>query len=166
VPSLPEIGRETARVLRSLFPGNRVELTVEPGRALVGEAGLLVASVIGQAMRGNQRWLYLDAGVFNALLEASQGFRYELRTERSGPPRRYVVAGPSCDSVDTIATDVLLPELSVGDRVYFLNAGAYTLSYASSFNGFEPPHVHVVDGGARRRVRARPPRTLATAATS
>src|SRR3954452_19021441 len=52
VPSLEEIGRETARVLRSLFPPGRVELTVEPGRALVGEAGLLVASVIGTATRG------------------------------------------------------------------------------------------------------------------
>jgi ornithine decarboxylase len=163
VPSLAEIGNEARRVLRALFPPERVELTVEPGRALVGEAGLLVASVIGQAMRGNERWLYLDAGVFNALLEAIQGFRYQLRTERSGPPRHYVLAGPSCDSVDTISQDVLLPELSVGDRVYFLNAGAYTLSYASSFNGFEPPPVHAFEDTARRRPRARPQPALAGA---
>ncbi len=149
VPSLKEIGREAARVLRDLFPPDRVELTVEPGRALVGEAGLLVASVIGKAERGQERWLYLDAGVFNALLEAIQGFRYQLRTERAGPPRRYVLAGPTCDSVDTIAQDVPLPELSVGDRVYFLNAGAYTLSYASSFNGFEPPRVVAFDDAPR-----------------
>ncbi|HZU04724.1 MAG TPA: type III PLP-dependent enzyme [Chloroflexota bacterium] len=155
VPSLEEIGRETSRVLRSLFPLAQMEFTVEPGRALVGEAGVLVASVIGQATRGNERWLYLDAGVFNALLESIQGFRYQLRTERSGPPRRYVLAGPSCDSVDTIAQDVLLPELSVGDRVYFLNAGAYTLSYASAFNGFEPPRVYAFDEAALHQ-EARP----------
>jgi ornithine decarboxylase len=146
---LEEIGHEAARVLRTLFPPDRVELTVEPGRALVGEAGLLVTSVIGKAERGQERWLYLDAGVFNALLEAIQGFRYQLRTERSGSPRRYVLAGPTCDSVDTIAQDVSLPELSVGDRVYFLNAGAYTLSYASSFNGFEPPRVVAFDDTSR-----------------
>jgi ornithine decarboxylase len=142
VPSVEEIGRG-------------LELTVEPGRALVGDAGLLVATVIGQATRGKERWLYLDAGVFNALLEAIQGFRYQIRTERTGPPRHYVLAGPSCDSVDTIATDVSLPELSVGDRVYFLNAGAYTLSYASSFNGFEPPAVHAFEdtGAGERRGR-------------
>ena len=163
VPSLDEIGRETRRVLRSLFPPERVEVTVEPGRALVGEAGLLVASVIGHATRGNERWLYLDAGVFNALLEAIQGFRYQLRTERGGPPRHYVLAGPSCDSVDTISQEALLPELSVGDRVYFLNAGAYTLSYASSFNGFEPPHVHAFEDLSRRQRRTRPQRALATA---
>jgi ornithine decarboxylase len=55
--------------------------------------------------------------------------------------------------VDTIATDVQLPELSVGDRVYFLHAGAYTLSYASAFNGFEPPQVVVCDDLARRERR-------------
>jgi ornithine decarboxylase len=155
VPSVEEIGRETLRVVESLFPREGLELTVEPGRALVGDAGLLVATVIGQATRGKERWLYLDAGVFNALLEAIQGFRYQIRTERTGPPRHYVLAGPSCDSVDTIATDVSLPELSVGDRVYFLNAGAYTLSYASSFNGFEPPAVHAFEdtGAGERRGR-------------
>jgi ornithine decarboxylase len=159
VPSIEEIGRETARVLHSLFPPERVEVSVEPGRALVGEAALLVASVIGKATRGQERWLYLDAGVFNALLEAIQGFSYQIRTERSGPPRRYVLAGPTCDSVDTISTEVSLPELSVGDRVYFLNAGAYTLSYASSFNGFEPPRVVAFDD-LPRQARPRAAREL------
>jgi ornithine decarboxylase len=46
--------------------------------------------------------------------------------------------------MDVIATDVELPEMEVGDRVYVMNAGAYTLSYASSFNGFEAPRVHVL----------------------
>lgn len=153
VPSIEEIGQETMRVLHSLFPQADLELTVEPGRALVGAAAVLVTSVIGKALRGTEHWLYLDAGVFNALLEAIQGFRYQIRTERDGPPRRYVLAGPSCDSVDTIAQDVWLPELSVGDRVYFLNAGAYTLSYASAFNGFGPPAVYAFDETAPRTRR-------------
>jgi ornithine decarboxylase len=164
VPSVGEIGRETMRVVESLFPVDNLELTVEPGRALVGDAGMLVATVIGQATRGKERWLYLDAGVFNALLEAIQGFHYQIRTERTGPPRHYVLAGPSCDSVDTIATDVSLPELSVGDRVYFLNAGAYTLSYASSFNGFEPPAVHAFDDVAATERHGRGAPELVSAA--
>ncbi len=163
VPSVEEIGRETMRVVAGLFPLDRIELTVEPGRALVGDAAMLIASVIGQATRGKERWLYLDAGVFNALLEAIQGFRYQIRTERTGPPRPYVLAGPSCDSVDTIAQEVMLPELSVGDRVYFLNAGAYTLSYASSFNGFEPPAVYAFEDGAAAERRDREAAVLAGA---
>ena len=71
-------------------------------------------------------------------------FRYELLTERDGPRRPVTVAGPSCDSVDTLFTVEPLPDLEVGDRVYVLNAGAYTLSYASSFNGFEPPAVKLI----------------------
>ncbi|HEY8478175.1 MAG TPA: type III PLP-dependent enzyme [Chloroflexota bacterium] len=145
VPSAAEIGRAVERAMKELFAGERVRLTVEPGRALVGEAGVLVASVVGKARRGMDTWVYLDAGAFNALMETLQGFRYELLTERTGPPVRCTVAGPTCDSVDTLFADVELPELEVGDRVYVLNAGAYTLSYASSFNGFAPPEVVFVN---------------------
>ncbi len=146
VPSFQEIGRVVRRTLADLFPGQRLELAVEPGRALVGEAGVLVGTVIGKATRGSEEWVYLDLGVFNALMETIQGFRYEVRTERTGPCRSYTLAGPTCDSVDTIFTDIRLPEVKVGDRVYILNAGAYTLSYASSFNGFPPPAVHFLGG--------------------
>ena len=83
-------------------------------------------------------------GVFNGLMEAVGGLRYELRTERTGPIGPHVVAGPSCDSMDVIASGVDLPDLDVGDRVYVMNAGAYTLSYASSFNGFPPPRLYVL----------------------
>jgi ornithine decarboxylase len=48
--------------------------------------------------------------------------------------------------MDVIATDVELPELEVGDLIYVMNAGAYTLSYASSFNGFAAPAVHLLSG--------------------
>lgn len=146
VPGLDEIGCRIMRTVAELFGPNAPLITVEPGRALVGGAGTLVTSVIGRAQREGETWVYLDAGVFNALMETIEGFRYELKTERGGPRRPVTVAGPSCDSVDTLFTVEPLPELEVGERVYVLNAGAYTLSYASSFNGFEPPTVKFVDG--------------------
>jgi ornithine decarboxylase len=145
VPSVEAIGQETYRLLAELFPLDQLEVTFEPGRALVGAAGTLVTTVIGLADRAGDRWLYLDAGVFNGLFEATEGFRYELLTDQPGERRLCVLAGPSCDSVDIIAQDVLLPELRVGDRLYFLSAGAYTLSYASGFNGFRPPRVYAYD---------------------
>jgi ornithine decarboxylase len=68
---------------------------------------------------------------------------YPLWTSRShagGPQRPFTVAGPSCDSLDTMFLATPLPaSLGVGDRVLIGTAGAYTLSYASSFNGFPPP---------------------------
>ncbi|MDO8689122.1 MAG: type III PLP-dependent enzyme [Dehalococcoidia bacterium] len=144
-PSTAEIGAKIESALRKLFPSERPRLALEPGRAVVGEAAVLVASVIGRARRGSEEWLYLDAGVFNALFEATQGIAYHVETERKGPRRPFTLAGPSCDSVDTIGEGVMLPNLQVGDRVYIMNAGAYTLSYASCFNGFPPPPVFFVD---------------------
>ena len=59
---------------------------------------------------------------------------------RSRRPRSFNVTGPSCDSSDTMFYGVDLPEtLEVGDRLYIGSTGAYTLSYASNFNGFPPP---------------------------
>jgi len=148
VPDLELIGAVVRTAIEELFPPD-LTVSAEPGRGLVGSAGTLVASVIGKAERGEERWLYLDVGVFNGLMETIEQFRYRLRVERLGAPRRWTIAGPSCDSVDVLWTDALLPEMEVGDRVELVNAGAYTLSYASSFNGFPPPQVCVRGGRGR-----------------
>ena len=55
-----------------------------------------------------------------------------------------VVWGPTCDSIDQILTDVLLPKLEPGDGIYWRNMGAYTLCAASTFNGFPVPEVKMV----------------------
>ncbi|MGH2459178.1 MAG: type III PLP-dependent enzyme, partial [Chloroflexota bacterium] len=144
IPKLDEIGEVVRQSIADRFPP-RARVTLEPGRALVGDAALLGASVIGKARRGDEEWVYLDVGVFNGLMETIAGFSYEVSTLANGPRSRVVLAGPSCDSVDVIAESAELPELSVGDRVYFLNAGAYTLAYASHFNGWPPPTVHFVE---------------------
>jgi len=144
IPDLEEIGTVIHRTVATHFP-SAAHLALEPGRALVGDAALLGATVIGRAHRGAQQWLYLDVGVFNALMEAIEGFSYQVATTVAGPVTEAVLAGPSCDSVDVIAESISLPELATGDRVYFPNAGAYTLAYASSFNGWPPPTVHFFD---------------------
>jgi ornithine decarboxylase len=140
IPDLDAVGAAVTRHLRAHFPPD-LRLSIEPGRALVGEAAILVSTVIGIAERAGERWVYADAGVFNALMETTGGFRYEVVSERPGGRTPCVLAGPSCDSVDVISSDALLPDVRVGDRLYVLNAGAYTLSYASAFNGFGPPEV-------------------------
>lgn len=143
IPSLDDIGGRISALLATSFPDD-IHLAIEPGRAMVGSAAVLVTTVIGRSRRGDENWLYLDAGVFNGLMETIAGFAYELRTERTGPTRPFTLAGPSCDSVDVMFNRVELPDLEIGDRIYVLNAGAYTLSYASWFNGFDPPAVHAI----------------------
>ncbi len=128
-------------LLRKYFPTPPYELQIEPGRGIVGDQGLMVVSVIGKARRGEENWLYIDAGVFNGLAEALGGIRYPVYLERDGGLKRWVIGGVSCDSMDVVAREVYLPEPEVGDRMFLLSAGAYTTVYASEFNGFPKPEV-------------------------
>jgi ornithine decarboxylase len=138
-------------------------LAAEPGRYLVAESGVLAATVIGADQRGDERWVYLDVGGYNGMMEAVQTggrWHFPLLTSRPDHFRTEAVpttvTGPSCDSSDTLFYGALLPAtLDVGDRVYIGTAGAYTSSYASSFNGFPPPSLLYV-GGHEARIRHRP----------
>jgi ornithine decarboxylase len=130
-----------------------VKLMLEPGRALVADAGVLRASVVRVSRRpgiDHRRWVYLDVGRYSGLAETEgEAIAYPLRVPgRGGPCGPVVLAGPSCDGDDVLyrRTPCLLPlALEAGDAVDLLAAGAYTASYASvGFNGFEPLAVHVL----------------------
>ena len=143
VPTVDLIAEKMLKSLKRTFPDG-VEIFAEPGRTFVGEAGILVSTVIAKARRNGENWLYLDVGVFNGLFESTGGIQYSMITDRGGSLSKWVVAGPSCDSVDVIATEMDLPELEIGDTVYILSAGAYTTAYASRFNGFPIPKTYLV----------------------
>jgi ornithine decarboxylase len=126
-----------------------VHAVIEPGRAVVAEAGTLTATVIGTAVRGGQRWIHLDVGAFNGLmesLETNNRLRFPVSDSRRNPVRdRFHLTGPTCDSQDTILLDVeLSADLATGDRVYIGSTGSYTTVYASTFNGFDIPTVRCV----------------------
>ena len=143
VPSLESIATAIGRGLRRL-PYRPPLVASEPGRSLVAESGVMAATVIGVETRDDERWVYLDVGGYNGMMEAVQtGGRwlFPLLTSRPDhfrePTVSTVVTGPSCDSSDTMFYGVPLPAaLAAGDRLYIGSAGAYTTSYASSFNGF------------------------------
>lgn len=138
VPTIKEVARVIKNTLTEVFPRG-IEVIVEPGRVIVGEAGLLVATVISKAMRDGQKWLYLDVGVFNGLMETVGGIKYPFSVSKEGPLSKFVLAGPSCDGFDVISKEVELPEPETGDKVYINSAGAYTTAYASHFCGFPGP---------------------------
>lgn len=124
------------------FP-DATTVEVEPGRGLVGDAGVLVTRIVGMATRSGARWVYLDVGVYNGLMETTGGIEYEYHSlDREGLDQSWTVAGPSCDSTDIMARDVRLPAtLAVDDRIAISPAGAYTTVYASAFNGLPHPRV-------------------------
>lgn len=143
IPSLSDIAEVVRKTVKANFPEG-VEVVIEPGRYLVGEAGILVSKVIAKATRDGQRWLYLDTGVFNGLMESLGNIKYPLIVEKDSFTEKWTVAGPSCDSFDVVPYEVELPELEVGDKVHILSAGAYTTAYASRFNGFAIPKIYLL----------------------
>jgi ornithine decarboxylase len=136
----------------------------------VAESAVLVAGVLGREVRAGENWIYLDVGAYNGLMETRQTvnqWRFPLWSSRPDhavvPHLPFTVTGPSCDSSDTMFYGVALPStLDVGDQLYIGSAGAYTTSYASSFNGFPPPRQLFV-GGARTKFSPEPAADLRVA---
>lgn len=122
----------------------RLDLIAEPGRVIVAEAMTLVTSVVGVAERDDGRWYYLDDGVYgsysNVVAEDVHPLVFaesELRdgTSDEATHRWATLGGPTCDSTDVVAREVLLPELAVGDLLVSPTMGAYTSVTATRFNG-------------------------------
>jgi len=144
IPSIEVIGEVVNEALKA-FPED-VQVVAEPGRYLVSDAGYFVCRVLGTATRGGKRWMHWDAGLFGGVIETTEGLKYKIRSDRSGPDLAWNVAGPTCDSVDVVMREEPLPsDLQEGDFIYLRNAGAYTTAYASEFNGFPLPEVRVFE---------------------
>ena len=149
-PGLERYGLVIRDQLQQTFGDSPPHTVVEPGRGLVGDAGVLHATVLAVCWRGGRRWVYLDAGVFTGLVETlDESIRYRISTDRDGTPEGPVVlAGPTCDSVDVLyeKEPVQLPlGLREGDQVRLLSTGAYTTCYSTvGFNGFPPLPTQLV----------------------
>ncbi len=143
IPSIEVIAEVINAAIEDLSP--EIHIMAEPGRYLVSDSAYFVCQVVGTATRNGKRWMYWDAGIFGGIIEVSEGLRYEILTDRKGKKIPWTIAGPTCDSVDILMRDELLPEdLQEGDFIYIPNAGAYTTAYASNFNGFPLPDVIVI----------------------
>lgn len=147
IPSIKEIGIVINEALKSNFQSKTglVRIAIEPGRGMVGDSAIMVCQVIGKAKRGSEDWVYIDAGVFNGLMETVENFQYEIKTEKNRKKGIVTIGGPSCDSVDIPFKGILLSDVKVGEYIYIINAGAYTTVYASNFNGFGIPQTHFIE---------------------
>ncbi|EPW3767935.1 type III PLP-dependent enzyme [Vibrio fluvialis] len=116
-----------------------VQVIAEPGRFIVAQSMMSVASVMGQAERDGQTWYYLDDGVYGSfsglIFDDAQYPLVTLKQEGEYAPS--VLAGPTCDSIDVIAENTLLPKLDNGDLIIGRMMGAYTSATATDFNFFK-----------------------------
>jgi ornithine decarboxylase len=140
-----DIGRFCAplRAAISALP-KRVRVIAEPGRYIVGPAAIGVASVMGRAQREGHWWYYLDDGLYGSYSgQLYDHARYPVEPLRDGAERLpSVLAGPTCDSIDVIAENLMLPPLKAGDLIIGRAMGAYTRASATDFNFF--PRATVV----------------------
>lgn len=138
-----------------------VRVMVEPGRWLVGTAGLLLASVVLVKHAGGARFVVLDAGMNDlirpAMYEAWHGIVPVAAAEAVGPVSLADVVGPICETGDTFTRARALPPLANGSRVAILDAGAYGAVMSSAYNARGLAAEVMVDDGAFTVIRARQP---------
>ena len=153
VPAVKTYGQAIFRALRKHFGNCIPETIIEPGRGLVGNAGVIEAEVVLISRKSDEdplRWVYLDIGKFNGLTETlDEMIRYPIRTPfDTDPMEPCVIAGPSCDSVDVLYEKEPYPlpvSLEIGSKVLIEGTGAYTATYSSvGFNGFAPLKSYVI----------------------
>jgi ornithine decarboxylase len=153
VPEPEAYGHAIFAALRRHFGNQIPETIIEPGRGMVGDAGVLKAEVVLVSRKSREdalRWVYLDVGKFGGLAETmDEAIRYPIRTPHDGDPTSpCVVAGPTCDSADVLYEKVpyeLPVSLTIGDEVFIEGTGAYTTTYSAvAFNGFAPLASYVV----------------------
>ena len=146
---LSEYASEITRYLSDDFGDDIPEIILEPGRSLVGDSGILTSEVILTSRKNNTalaRWVYIDAGKFNGLIETlDEAIKYPVIINKDEPgvkESEVIIAGPTCDSMDIMYENAkykLPTTLKSGDKIYWLSTGAYTSTYASvEFNGFPP----------------------------
>ncbi|HLK25604.1 MAG TPA: diaminopimelate decarboxylase [Caulobacteraceae bacterium] len=150
-----------AAVLRQALGGLDIQLTFEPGRLIVANAGVLVARVVHVHERAEgRRFLVLDAAMNDlvrpAMYEAYHELRPVVEAPAAGERFDYDIVGPVCETGDTFARDRRLPALQAGDLVAFMSAGAYGAVMASEYNSrLLVPEV-LVRGDRFAVVRPRP----------
>ncbi|MFN3282760.1 MAG: type III PLP-dependent enzyme [Pseudothermotoga sp.] len=148
IPTVEEIGHIVMQSINEYLYGVRgLQVFAEPGRSMVGNSAILVSKVLLRCQRGSEEWVYIDAGVFHGLMETIENFRYEIQVDGKESDQKipFVLAGPTCDSVDKVYDDAMLPyNVTLDDVVYFINAGAYTVEYGTNFNGIPSPKVYFV----------------------
>jgi ornithine decarboxylase len=152
IPTAQAYGEAIFDALSRHF-GNRLpETIIEPGRGMVGNAGVIKTEVVlvSRKADNDNRWVYLDIGKFGGLAETmDEAIRYQIVTPRDGDVMEpCVLAGPTCDSADVLyeKTPYPLPvSLTIGDEVLIEGTGAYTTTYSAvAFNGFEPLRSYVI----------------------
>jgi diaminopimelate decarboxylase len=148
-----------ARALATPLRGLDVRLLLEPGRSIIGPAGVLLTSVIYRKENDGKRFLVVDAGMNDLIRPALYGAHHEIvpvvRSANSSESEVTDIVGPVCETGDFFARDRELPAVAEGDRLAILDAGAYGMVLASNYNTRPRPAEVLVNGKSAKIIRRR-----------
>ena len=152
----PPIGEFTA-ALRDKVAGRDLHLYLEPGRSIVGNAGVLLTRVLYRKKSGDKEFVVVDAAMNDLIRPALYDAHHEILPLRAtaGCGLRADVVGPVCESGDFLAQDRQMPEVFPGDLLAVCTAGAYGFAQASNYNARPRPAEVLIENGSWRVVRAR-----------
>jgi diaminopimelate decarboxylase len=153
----PPIGEFTA-ALRQKVAGRDLHLFLEPGRSIVGNAGVLLSRVLYRKKSGDKEFVVVDAAMNDLIRPALYDAHHEilpLRAPLDGNSLRADVVGPVCESGDFLAQDRPMPEVFPGDLLAVCTTGAYGFAQASNYNARPRPAEVLVENGTWRVIRKR-----------
>jgi diaminopimelate decarboxylase len=151
-------GDEYVRALVEAAGDSPLALAIEPGRSIVGPAGVLLTTVVDvKHVPGGRRFVVLDAGMTELMRPALYGafHRIEPASPRPGPAEVADVVGPICESTDRFARDLALAPVEVGDLVVIRDVGAYGAVLGSTYLRRPLPPEALVDGSEWTVIRRR-----------
>ena len=133
------------------------KLITEPGRSMVGEAGITLYTVGDMKKSGDKNYIFVDGGMSDNIRPALYDAEYTgVLAEKltQAPEMTYCVAGKNCESGDVLIREINLPEAQTGDLLAIYSTGAYGYSMASNYNRLgRPAVVFAKDGQARLVIR-------------
>ena len=159
-PQFPAYAKTYAAALAMPLRKLEVRLLLEPGRAIVGPAGVLITSVVYKKANNDKRFLIVDAAMNDLIRPALYGAHHEIVpvTQTAGSPAKTEVAdivGPVCETGDFFARDRELPRIDEGDLLAILDAGAYGMVLASNYNTRPRAAEVLVTGKSAKVIRRR-----------
>ena len=150
--------RAYARELVAGLNELEIHLLLEPGRSIVGPAGILVTRIVYKKRNDGKRFLVTDAAMNDLLRPALYDAYHEIvpvTAPKAGLTITADVVGPVCESSDFLARNRELPEVEEGDLLAVLDAGAYGMAQSSNYNTRPRAAEVLIEGGAARLIRRR-----------
>jgi diaminopimelate decarboxylase len=149
-----------AAMIAEVSAGLGVQVILEPGRVIAGNAGVLLTTALYEKEAPDRTFLIVDAGMNDLMRPALYGAHHEMlpltEPARGAPEATYDIVGPICESTDKFATARALPALHSGDRLAIMSAGAYGAVLSSQYNARPLVPEVLVNGDSYSIIRRRP----------